>query len=171
LTQVPPEDLELVTVTKPERSQLEPILDESFEGLYLWHSRRTLHSIELVRAFRSSGRFLGLSMLKMVADGSGYVYYIAVSSQSRRKGLGGRLLDDALVHFNELHAIEVFASVGEDNVESNALFSSRGFQRTSRAEIAKRHGQMRTINMYREMMVVYGEILLRKEIIADGPSG
>lgn len=80
------------------------------------------------------------------------------------------MLDDALAHFNELHASEVFASVEEDNVESNALFSSRGFQRTNRAEIAKRHGQMRTINMYREMMVVYGEILLRKELMVVAPS-
>ncbi len=170
MTQEPAEDVELVTIPKSERSQLEPILDESFEGLYLWHSRRTLHNIEFVRAVRSPGQFLGLSMLKMVAEGSGYVYYIAVSSRSRRRGLGGRLLDDALAHFNELHASEVFASVEEDNVESNALFSSRGFQRTNRAEIAKRHGQMRTINMYREMMVVYGEILLRKELMAVAPS-
>ncbi|MDA4122283.1 MAG: GNAT family N-acetyltransferase [Thaumarchaeota archaeon] len=170
MTQAPVEDMELVTVPKSERSQLEFILDESFEGLYLWHSRRTLHNIELVRALRSSGRFLGLSMVKMVAEGSGYVYYVAVPLQSRRKGLGGKLLDDALAHFDELHASEVFASVGEDNVESNALFSSRGFERTNRAEIAKRHGQIRTINMYREMMVVYGEILLRKELRPDVPT-
>jgi ribosomal protein S18 acetylase RimI-like enzyme len=156
------DEVELVTVPQSQRSVLLPILEESFEGMYLWHSKRTLQGIELVRELRVSGERAGLSMLKMVAAGAGYVYYIAVSARFRRRGLGGMLLDDALSHFLGVGADEVFASVEEDNVESNALFSSRGFVRTDRSFIASRYGQLRSLLMYREMMIVPGEVVLRK---------
>jgi L-amino acid N-acyltransferase YncA len=169
LTTEPSNEVELVTVPPSQRSVLLPILEESFEGLYLWHSKRTLQGIELVRALRVGGEYAGLSMLKMVAEGAGYVYYVAVLARFRRKGLGGRLLDDALSHFMGVGAEQVFASVEDDNVESNALFSSRGFVRTDRGLIASRYGQLRTLVMYKEMMIVYGEVVLQKTLRPSTP--
>jgi ribosomal protein S18 acetylase RimI-like enzyme len=164
LTVEPGAETELVTVTKDQRSLLVPILEEGFEGIYLWHSKRTLRGIELVRAARVGGEYEGLSMLKMVAEKAAYVYYIAVSKRFRRRGLGGMLLDDALSHFKTIGAEEVFASVEEDNEESNALFSSRGFVRTGRRYVADRYGLMRSLVMYQEMMIVRGEVVLRKTL-------
>jgi len=164
-----PPDAEIVDVPKGERDALVPILQESFEGLYLWHSKRTLQGIEVVRALRVGGEYAGLSMLKMVAEGAGYVYYVAVSTRFRRKGLGGRLLDDALSHFVGAGAEEVFASVEDDNAESNALFASRGFVRTDRDLIASRYGRIRSLVMYREMMIVPGEIVLQKTLRPSAP--
>jgi hypothetical protein len=55
-------DVAVVDVPEGERARLLPILEESFEGLYLWHARRTLQSIETVRAARTQkGRTLGCS--------------------------------------------------------------------------------------------------------------
>ena len=48
--------MEVVDVPKGERERLVPILEESFEGLYLWHARRTLQSIEVVRAVKRRRR-------------------------------------------------------------------------------------------------------------------
>ena len=42
-------EIEIAEVPKQARASLIPILEESFEGLYLWHARRTLQSIEVVR--------------------------------------------------------------------------------------------------------------------------
>jgi ribosomal protein S18 acetylase RimI-like enzyme len=165
LTTEPGGGTELVTVPESERSSLVPILEESFEGLYLWHSKRTLRGIELVKAVRVGGEYAGVSMLKTVAEGAGYVYYIAVSSRFRRRGLGGILLDDALSHFAGVGADDVLASVEDDNLESNSLFSSRGFVRTDRSYIAGRYGQIRSLVMYREMMIVHGEVVLRKDCV------
>jgi len=159
--------VEIVEAAPAERLALLPILQESFEGLYLWHSRRTLRSIPLVKAARIGGEDAGLAMLKMVGDKAGYVYYIAVSKRFRRKGVGGRLLDDALSYFTGLGAQEVYASIEEDNIESNALFSSRGFERMAGNELAEEYGRVRAFIMSREMMVVRGEILLRKKLGTD----
>ena len=50
--------------------------------------------------------------------------------------------------------------MGEDNVESNALFKGNGFRRTSYGEVSRKYGMLKAVSMYRSMFVVPGEILL-----------
>src|SRR3989442_11627536 len=105
------ENIEITDVPAGKRQELDWILEESFEGWYLWHSKKTLRDIELVRAAVSSGKSAGLVMLKTLEGTVGYVYYIAVARASRNKGIGKLLLDDALRLFKALNLKEVFASV------------------------------------------------------------
>lgn len=158
------ENIEILDVPAGKRTELDWILEESFEGWYLMHSRRTLRDVELVRAAISSGKPVGLVMLKTLEGGVGYVYYIAVSKANRKKGIGKLLLEDALRIFSASKVKEVFASVEKDNEPSEALFASEGFTKTSFGEVSKRHGSLHTVNMYRAMTVVPGEILLRKSL-------
>ena len=158
------EEIVIVNVLGKKRAGLRWILEESFEGWYLMHSKRTLRSIELVRAAMSSGKPVGLVMLKTLEGNVGYVYYIAVATAYRKKGIAKQLLENALQHFKASNVEEVFASVEENNKPSEALFASEGFIRTSFHEVSKRHGNLHTLNMYREMLVVPGEVLLRKAI-------
>jgi ribosomal protein S18 acetylase RimI-like enzyme len=158
------ENIEIADVPAGKRTELDWILEESFEGWYLMHSRRTLRDVELVRAAMSSGKPVGLVMLKTLEGGVGYVYYIAVSKANRKKGVGKLLLEDALRIFSASKVKEVFASVEKDNEPSEALFASEGFTKTSFGEVSKRHGSLHTVNMYRAMTVVPGEILLRKSL-------
>lgn len=157
--------IEVADVLKGDRARLLPILEESFEGLYLWHARRTLHNIDVVRAARTAeGEDAGLIMLKVLAEGAGYVYYVAVPHRFRRQGIGGRLLEDAFSHFAKIGVRDVYASVEDDNVESRTLFGSRGFERVDGSEMARRYGRFRSLMMYREMTVVPGELLLGKRL-------
>jgi L-amino acid N-acyltransferase YncA len=158
------ENIVIVDVAAGERAGLESILEESFEGWYLMHSKRTLRDIEMVRAAMSSGRPLGLVMLKTLDGTVGYVYYIAVAKANRKKGIGKLLLEDALRLFKASSVKEVFASVERNNIPSEALFASEGFTKTTFSEVSKRHGSLHTANMYRAMTVVPGEVLLRKTI-------
>ncbi len=157
------EGFEVVEADPTERASLEPILEESFTGIYLRHAKRTLHDVETVRVARVGGAAVGLAMLKLLTKGAGYVYYIAVLPSSRMKGLGSRLLLDSLDYFARSGATEVYASVGEDNVESKALFFGRGFRRTDFSEVSKKYGTIRALAMYRGMWVVPGEMLLVKD--------
>jgi len=145
-----------------DRARLEPILEESFEGWYLRHSKRTLYEIGKVRVAEVNGNAVGLTMLKTVDDRIGYVYYIAVARVSRRMGFGGRLLDDALDYFGALGTEIVYAAA--ENEDALALFSSRGFMKTNFREVASRYGLFRAITMYRSMLVVPGEVLLQLQL-------
>jgi ribosomal protein S18 acetylase RimI-like enzyme len=156
------EGIVIVDVPAGKRAELEWILEESFEGWYLMHSRKTLRDIELVRAAVSSGKPVGLVMLKTLEGNVGYVYYIAVAKASRKEGIGKLLLENALRIFSASGVKEIFASVEKDNEPSEALFAAEGFTRTSFGEVSKRHGSLHTVNMYRAMTVVPGEVLLRK---------
>ena len=156
------EGVEIVDVPRDRRQELFQILEESFEGWYLRHSQRMLQELETVRAATSSGRPLGLIMLKMLEKDSGYVFYVAVARSSRRRGVGKLLLRDAIERFRAAGVAEVFASVEGDNEASERLFESEGFARTSFGEVSRTHGPLQAINMYRLMVVVPGEILLRR---------
>jgi ribosomal protein S18 acetylase RimI-like enzyme len=158
--------LTIVDVSTDERDSLDTILVESFKGLYLWHARRTLREIELVRAARIDGEYAGLAMLKRLDDEVGYIYYIAVAQRHRRKGVGGQLLRDALSHFSSIGSKEAYASIEEDNVESAALFGSMGFRKTSYEELSMKYGKIRALDMYRRMLVVPGETLFCKALSA-----
>ncbi len=158
------EDVVIVDVPAKKRAGLESILEESFEGWYLMHSKRTLRNSKLVRAATISGKPAGLVMLKTLNGRVGYVYYIAVAKDHRKKGIGKLLLEDSLRLFKASGIDEVFASVEEDNKPSEGLFASEGFTQTSFGEVSKKHGHLRTLNMYRIMRVVPGEVLLRKTI-------
>jgi ribosomal protein S18 acetylase RimI-like enzyme len=152
---------EIVDVPIGQRQGLEGILEESFEGWYLSAAKGTLQDI---RAAVSDGRPVGLVMLKTLEQDAGYVYYIAVAKAHRRTGVAKLLLEDALRRFVDSGLKEVYASVEEDNEPSEKLFASEGFIPTSFSEVSKNHGSLRTINMYRIMRVVPGEVLLRKAL-------
>lgn len=158
------DDIVIADVPAGKRTGLEWILEESFEGWYLMHSKRTLRDVELVRAAMSLGKPVGLVMVKTLESSVGYVYYIAVAKAHRKQGIAKLLLDDALRLFKVSGLREVFASVEENNIPSEALFASEGFTRTSFSQVSKNHGSLHTLNMYRAMTVVPGEILLRKPI-------
>jgi ribosomal protein S18 acetylase RimI-like enzyme len=154
--------VQIVDVPRGEREALVQILEESFDGWYLRHSKGILRDVERVRAAAFQGAPVGLIMLKTLEAGVGYVYYVAVAKAHRRTGVAGLLLRDALRLFKDAGAVEVFASVEKENAPSERLFAAQGFARTSFAEVSRRHGPIRALNMYRMMVVVPGEILLHR---------
>jgi len=152
--------LRIEEVPPERRSALEALLDQSFDGWYLRHSKKTLAEIATVRAALVEGRPVGLVMLRTLHDVVGYVYYIAVAKDFRRRGIGKLLLARSLEYFATIGMKECYASIEEDNAESAALFRSIGFMRTGYGEVSGKYGRLRALNMYRSMLVVPGEILL-----------
>ena len=151
------------------RERLVPILESSFTGIYLRHARRILGEVETVRVAILGEEAIGLAMLKPLGAEAGYVYYIAVLPGFRGRGIGGRLVTDSLAFFEGAGAKEVYASVGEDNIESNALFSGKGFARTDFGRVSKKYGAFKALSMYRSMWVVPGEVILVRGT-ADPPA-
>ena len=157
--------VEIVDVPMGERTRLDQILEESFDGWYLRHSKRILTDIETVRAAMVSGEPVGLIMLKSLDPGIGYVFYVAVSKAHRGMGVGRTLLRDALEHFKAAGKTEVFASIeGKDNLPSEKLFAAEGFVRTNLGEVSRDHGPLGALNLYRMMVVVPGEVLVHRTL-------
>jgi ribosomal protein S18 acetylase RimI-like enzyme len=148
-----------------ERELLYPVLESSFEGWYLSHSKRTLRDIEKVFAAKLNGVNVGVVMLKNVDPKIGYVYYIAVLAKYRGQKIGSALLEHSLQYFSQLGCDVVFASLTlEHGNESKWLFESRGFVETNFGKVSKRYGRLHAINLYRKMLVVSGEVVVYRNL-------
>jgi ribosomal protein S18 acetylase RimI-like enzyme len=152
--------MRIVEVPIENRASLQHLLVESFEGWYLSHSKKTLMKIEVVREALVDEHPVGLVMLKTLQDTIGYVYYVAVAKDYRRRKVATRLLEHSLEYFSGLGVREVYTSIQEGNAESEGLFRSRGFVRTGYRDVSGKYGYLRALNLYRKMLVVPGETLL-----------
>ena len=144
----------------PERDGAVPVLIDSFEGIYRWHAKRTLRDVSLVRAATIEGAVAGVAMLERLTPAVGYVYYLAVRTAFRRRGIGARLLDDALDGFARGGIRVVYAAAEEDNSSSIALFLSRGFRTVERRETGYAEGGLGAWGLRSRMWIVSGEVLL-----------
>ncbi|MEM0074867.1 MAG: GNAT family N-acetyltransferase [Nitrososphaerota archaeon] len=159
-----PDDIMIKEIPKEERDKLELILDRSFEGMYLWHSKRTLRDVDKVFAAMMDDEFAGLVMLKPLDYAIGYIYYIAVHPKFRQKGVASRLLDFSLDNFSKIKYKEVYATVEKVNYASLALFRSRGFTERSLGDLSSQYGRIRALSMLAKMRFVPGEIILYKSL-------
>ena len=83
---------------------------------------------------------------------------IAVAPSARRRGIGARLLDDALAEAARHRCSAVFLEVRSSNAAAQALYASRGF-----------HAVGRRRNYYRHP--VEDAIVLRHDVAAAGDAG
>ncbi len=163
---------QLIDLVGDDRERALPILKESFEGIYRWHAKRTMRDIPVVRAVEVDGMVLGASMLDRLAPEVGYVYYVFVGREHRRRGLAGTLLDDALGRFRSEGVEVVFAAAEKENAASRGLFRSRGFREVGRDEPGWQEGGLGAWGLRTRMRLVSGEVLmgLRLDSRPSGPA-
>lgn len=154
------EVLRLSTLKGADRELAVPVLKEGFVGIYRWHAKRTLRSVEVVRAAWHGSDLVGVAMLERLVPEVGYVYYLSVRAARRRQGVGAALLDDALEQFRADGAEVVYAAAESDNEPSLALFRSRGFRVVERKETSYREGGLGAWGLRSRMWIVSGEVLL-----------
>ncbi|HTT14714.1 MAG TPA: N-acetyltransferase [Thermoplasmata archaeon] len=154
-----PGRFQLVDLAGDARERAVPILIDSFEGIYRWHAKRTLHRIPEVRGALDGSELAGISMLERLVPEVGYVYYLAVAPRYRHRGVGGILLDDAIARFRSAGAEVVYGAVEVDNTPSLRLFRSRGFREVERKERGYRDGGLGAWGLRSRMMLVSGEVL------------
>jgi ribosomal protein S18 acetylase RimI-like enzyme len=153
-------DPEIVELVGGERERAVPVIRDAFVGIYRWHAKRTLRDVPTVRAAVRAGEVVGVSLLDRLAPDVGYVYYVAVLAAARRRGVGGRLLDDALALYRAQPVEVVFAAVRRDNEPSKRLFTRRGFRPVERRETSWREGGLGAWGLRSRMRLVPGETLL-----------
>ena len=73
----------------------------------------------------------GFLLWRRAAD-EAEIVTLAVRPEARRHGLGGRLLDRALIRARDQGAARLFLEVAHDNDGALALYASRGFEQAGR---------------------------------------
>jgi ribosomal protein S18 acetylase RimI-like enzyme len=121
--------------------------------------------VSLVKRAELNGITVGLAMLKELGKEVGYIYYLAVLPEFRRRRVGSKLVDDALSLFASRGASCVYATVELDNEPSMSLFRSKGFVETRFEDMSNLHGRLRAVQMMYEMRAAAGEVVLRKALL------
>ncbi len=80
------------------------------------------------------GRLLGYGAFQRILD-EGYISNIAVSSDHRRQGVGGAILDALVEAAGKLNLSFLTLEVRESNTGARRLYASRGFD-----EVGRRRG-------------------------------
>ena len=73
----------------------------------------------------------GFILIRVVAD-EAEILTLAVRPAARRSGLGGRLVEAAVIRAAALGAERMFLEVAEDNVAARALYARAGFVEAGR---------------------------------------
>jgi len=149
-------DINVVERGRGDRSDLFPILEESFGGIYLWHARWILRSRAVVLASESRETPSALAIMELLAPTVGYVYYLAVSRLERHRGLGGLLLDRCLSRLISAGARTVLASVTRGNLPSERLVVSRGFSPCIFRDLTRQFGAAKAFKLWMGMTVAPG---------------
>ena len=75
-----------------------------------------------------TGRGVAGYLIGREVAGTGEVLNLAVAPESRRRGIGGALLDAGLATFRRRKVDEVFLEVRESNISAQALYVGHGFR-------------------------------------------
>ena len=91
----------------------------------------------MATATDESGGVVGYCIMLRAAD-EAEIANIATAPGARRRGIGARLLDDAIAAGEAAGVVAMFLEVRESNVAARALYASRGF-----AAVGRRRGYYR----------------------------
>ncbi len=142
-------------------SAIERISRSSFDRVYAFFSiRGSRHGWPQLVA-EEDGAIIGF-LEGRIFDGRppiGYVYFVAVDPDHRRKRAGRVLVEESLKRFRGRGATRVFAAVPGDNDASMHLFKTLGFEEVPRGAMWRWY-RLRSIAVQTNMLIAPHEVLL-----------
>ena len=97
------------------------------------------------------------------------MYFVAVDPRMRRRGIGRRLVGEALRRFEAGGATHAFAAVTRDNAFSQALFAASGFREAPRGAL-RRLFRWRAFRVRLRMVLAPHEVLLVRTFTDPSPA-
>jgi ribosomal protein S18 acetylase RimI-like enzyme len=108
------------------RDQLATLHDRLFPGTHTT-GRSLVEADEPRLVVVEGGLVVGYVAVEIHSDGTGYIDYLGVHPEWRRRGLGRRLVTDATDLLLERQATSVHLTVREHNTAARALYAALGF--------------------------------------------
>ncbi len=157
--------------TRPEdRPAIVRISRASFDRVYAFFSIRGSRSGWPQLVAEEDGAVVGFLEGRLF-DGRppiGYVYFVAVDPDHRRRHAGRILIEESLKRFQERGVTRVFAAVPEGNEASMGLFKNLGFEEAPRGAMWRWY-RLRSIAVQMNMMIAPHEILLVRTFADPSP--
>lgn len=156
---------------RPEdRPAIERISHASFDRLYAFFSIRGSRRGWPQLVAEDDGAIVGFLEGRLFEGRPplGYVYFVAVEPDHRRRHLGRILVEESLRRFQSRGATRVFAAVPGDNAASMALFKTLGFAELPRGAMWRWY-RWRSLVVQMNMLIAPHEILLVRTFADPSP--
>ncbi|MEM2839409.1 MAG: GNAT family N-acetyltransferase [Thermoplasmata archaeon] len=160
-------ELTIRETRREDRFELRNIARLSFDNrVYRFFALQSLRSMRNILVVGSEGRIVGFIVLKSMrifGKGIGYIYWLAVHPEFRRRGLASRLISAAEERFKNEASSEMYASVEKENEISGYLFIKNGFEIVSKKNLRNDFG-FAVLLIYLRFMIAPHELIFRKKL-------
>ncbi len=157
--------------TRQDAASIERIARASFDRVYAFFAIRGWRHAAPLLVAEDGGAAAGFLEGRLF-DGEppiGYVYFVAVDPEHRRRGTARRLVQESLRRFQGRGATRVFAAVPEDNAGSMGLFQALGFREVPRGAMWRWY-RWRSVAVQARMMIAPHEVLLEHTFTDPSPA-
>jgi len=140
------------------------VLENSFDSTYAYYAQKSFASLENSLIAEEDG-VAGVTNWKIIhsnSDKIGYIFWLAVHPDYRRKGIGEGLIQEAINCMQkEAGSLDIYSATDKDNIPMHKLFGKMGFTPDGRSVIKKKYG-VRCLQLYSRMMLMPWEVLFIK---------
>lgn len=123
----PPEAVEIGPLTDADVDAVSRLHDKLFPDTHLTSSQLVASQEDVLLAARLDGTTIGYLRAEIQPGGNGYLDFLGVDDRHRGTGVGGALVERAIVELAARGASTVFLTVREDNVAARTLYARLGF--------------------------------------------
>ena len=157
--------------TPADRVTLERIARESFDGVRALLAVRGLRRARPLVVAEEGGTLVGFLEGRLLRGRTriGHVYAVAVDPRMRRRGVGRRLVGEALRRFDAGGATRIVASVPRDHEPSRSLFAASGFREAPREALWRLY-RWRAFRVRLRMILAPHEVFLVRTFTDLGPA-
>ncbi len=162
--------MEIREATTTDSDRLRRIARASFDRVYAFFAVRGLRGSSPLLVATVDGSAVGFLEGKRF-DGTppiGYVYFVAVDPNARRKGIGRGLVEESVKRFVAEGATRVFAAVPRENDASIGLFTSLGFAKVPRRALWRWY-RWRGLGVQMRMVLAPHEALMARTFTDPSP--
>ena len=162
--------MELREARPEDRAAIERVARASFDRVYAFFAIRGSRAGWPQLVAEDQGGVVGFLEGRLF-EGTppiGYVYFVAVDPNHRRRHAGRTLVEESLNRFRERGAARVFAAVPEDNDTSMALFKNLGFEEVPRGAMWRWY-RLQSVALQMSMMIAPHEVLLVRTFADPSP--
>ncbi len=147
-----------------DRDAIQAILTLSFNLVYAKYAKMSFKSLEKTLVAVDETRLMGVINWRIFLareEKIGYLFWLAIHPDFRRKGIGVTLVRKALEILGQQKVPVIYTSAEKENLPSRSLFEQMGFTRIRKGEMRKRYGKDGP-KLYRDMWVMPWEDLFLK---------
>jgi N-acetylglutamate synthase-like GNAT family acetyltransferase len=149
-----------------DRPAIDQILDVSFSRIYAYYAKKSFENLANTFCAVENEDVVGVINWRVYKAGKitiGYLFWLGVLPEHRKKGVGSELMRRAVQSIYETNGqIDIYTAAEKKNKISGILIEKQGFIKADKKQVKRKYGKNYSA-LFGEMMVMPWEVLFVKQ--------